>query len=178
MKKPMTTKELFEKICSILEGKRLVPDILDYSLASSDPVLIQTCEFELKSSLAYGGSEGIYLTLWIEFFQDGKRCINGLGTFKTLLEDRNAMHRMSGLLADFIVEEDAYVNENPDDFTWEGVNVHPLDASGKKSGWGYSYRSMETALEKKDILLKEFPYVLVRDNRTRKEERFRRGGVS
>lgn len=156
----------------------MVPDILDYSLAASDPVLIQTYEFDLKSSLAYGGSEGIYLMLWIEFFQDGKRCINGLGTFKTLLEDRNAMHRMSGLLADFIVEAYAYVNANLDDFTWEGVDVRPLDASGKKSGGGYSCSSMEMALKKKDILLKKYPYVLVRDNRTRKEEKFQRDGVS
>lgn len=70
------------------------------------------------------------------------------------------------------------MNANLDDFTWEGVNVHPLDASGKKSGWGYSCSSMEMALEEKDILLKKYPYVLVRDNRTRKEEKFQRDGVS
>lgn len=177
MKRPMTTKELFEKICSILEEKRMIPDILYYSLAVSNPVFILTYEFDLKSNLTYG-DEGIYLTLWMETLQDWKSCISRLGIFKTLLEDRNAMHRMSGLLADFIVETYAYVNANLDDFTWEGVNVHPLDASGKKSGWGYSCSSMEMALEEKDILLKKYPYVLVRDNRTRKEERFRRGGVS
>lgn len=176
MERPMTTKELFEKICSILEEKHLLPDILDYSLASDAPVSIQTDAFDLKSSLAYGGSEGIYLTLWIEFSQDGKRCINGLGTFQTLLEDRNAMHSMSGLLADFLVEESAYVNANLDDFTWEGADVYPLDACGKKFGWWYSCSSMERALEKKDSLLKKYPYVSVRDNQTRKEKVFKKDG--
>ncbi len=37
---------------------------------------------------------------------------------------------MATLLADFIIEEYAYVNENLDDFTWEGADVHPYDANG------------------------------------------------
>lgn len=172
MKKPMTTEELFHKILNILKDKGKLPDILDYSLADGNPAPIRTYEFNLRSNLDYGGSEGIYLDLWIEYFNKGEKCQHGLGTFKTLYEDEKAMHRMAGLLADFVVEEHAYVNGNLDDFTWEGADVYALDDKGKRLSWGYSCGSMEGALKKKDQLLEKYHQVVVRDNATRKEERF------
>lgn len=72
----------------------------------------------MKSNLADGGCEGIYLDLWIEHYEEDKKCINGIGTFKTLQKDGEAMHIMAGLLANFIIEKHAYVNANLDDFTW------------------------------------------------------------
>ena len=108
MNKPMTTAELFEKICGILKEKGLYPGILDYALAASTPKPITTYEYSFRNNLDYGGSEGIYLDLWIEYFNKGKKCQYGLGTFKTLYEDEKAMHRMAGLLADFVVEEQVY----------------------------------------------------------------------
>ena len=71
MKKPMTTEDLFNKINGILKEKGKLPDILDYGLATSNPVPIRTYEFELKNNLDYGGYEGIYLDLWIVYFADG-----------------------------------------------------------------------------------------------------------
>ena len=65
MNKPMTTKELFDKICSILKEKGRLPDILEYKSPTSNPVPVTT--YELGSKLAYGGNEGIYLDLWIEY---------------------------------------------------------------------------------------------------------------
>lgn len=167
--RPMTTKELFEKICAILREKDKMPDILDYGLATSNLVPIRTYQFELKQNLAYGGSEGIYLDLWIEYFEDDKRHRRELGTFKTLKENSDGMYAMATLLADFILEENAYVNANLDDFTWEGADVHPIDEKGEKIEWGYSCSSMERALKKKDELLEKYPQVSVRDNATRKE---------
>ena len=172
MKKPMTTEDLFEKIYGILKEKDKLPDILDYGLATSNPVPIRTYEFELKNNLDYGGSEGIYLDLWIVYFDDGERQKKGLGTFKTLSTSNEAMHIMADLLADFIIEEYTYVNGNLDDFTWEGADVHPFDENGKKIGWGYTCSSMERALEIKEELLKKYPQVVVRDNATRKEKTF------
>lgn len=87
-------------------------------------------------------------SLWIEYSSDGERRVNGIGTFKTLGEGSEAMHVMAGLLADFIIEEHIYVNENLDDFTWEGADVHPLDKDGNKLSWGYSCGSMERGLAK------------------------------
>ena len=95
-----------------------------------------------------------------------------IGIFKTLHENSEAMHIMAGLLADFIIEEHADVNEHLDDFTWEGVDVYAFDEKGERCGWGYTCCDMETALHRKDELLKKYPQVVVRDNATRKEKIF------
>ena len=55
MKKPMTTEELFNKIKDILGEKNLLPDILDYGIATSNPVPIRTYMFDGRSNVAYGG---------------------------------------------------------------------------------------------------------------------------
>lgn len=175
-KRPMTTEELFNRINGILKEKGKLPDILDYELAMHSPVPITNYEYDLKNNLDYGGNEGIYLDLWIEYTVDEKRCANNLGTFKTLSTDDEAMHIMAALLADFIIEEYAYVNANLDDFTWEGVNVHVIEESGEKSKWGYSCGTMEAALKRKDELLMKYNKVIVRNNATRKEKIYENGG--
>lgn len=76
--KPMTTENLFNKICSILKEKDRLPDILDYGLATHRSILIKNYEFDLKSNLTYGGNEGIYLSLWIEYFVNDERHTNDL----------------------------------------------------------------------------------------------------
>lgn len=173
MDRPMTTAELFEKIQSILQEKGKLPDILDYGLEDDSPVPIRTYEFELRNSLKYGGSEGIYLDLYIDFYEEDERCIRRLGTYKTLRGDDEAMHIMAALLADFIIEEDTYVNKNIDDFTWRGADADAFDESGKRIE-GYTCRSMDAALKKKDELLKKYPQVIIRDNPTRKETVYNR----
>ena len=175
-KRPMTTEGLFDTICKILKEKGKLPDILDYRLATYNPVLITNYEYDLKNNLDYGGNEGIYLDLWIEYTTDGKRCVSSLGTFKTLRTDDEAMHIMAALLADFIIEEYAYVNANLDDFTWEGADVHVIEGSGEESKWGYFCRTMEAALKRKDELLTKYNKVIVRDNATRKEKIYENGG--
>ncbi len=57
-KKLMTTKDLFNRVCSILKEKGRMPDIPNYRLATHRPVPIKTYEFDLKSNLAYEGSGG------------------------------------------------------------------------------------------------------------------------
>ena len=175
-KRSMTTEELFNRINGILKEKGKLPDILDYGLATHNPVPITNYEYDLKNNLAYGGNEGIYLDLWIECTAEGKKCANDLGAFKTLRTDDEAMHIMAALLADFVIEEYAYVNANLDDFTWEGADVHVIEESGEKSKWGYSCGTMEAALKRKDELLKKYPKVIVRDNATRKEKIYENGG--
>lgn len=175
-KGPMTTEELFDRIKGILKEKGKLPDILDYGLATHSPVAITNYEYGLKNKLDYGGSEGIYLDLWMEYIADGKRCTRDLGTFKTLRTDDEAMHIMAALLADFIIEEYAYVNANLDDFTWEGADVHVIEESGEKSKCGYSCGTMEAALKKKDELLMRYKKVIVRNNATRKEKIYENGG--
>lgn len=172
--KPMTTEELFNRICGILKEKELMPDILDYVLATSDSVPMITYEFRIRNNLDYGGSEGIYIDLWIEYYQDKEKVINGLGTIKTLRQDREGMQIMGKLLADFIAEENAYVNTNLDGFTWKGADVHAVDGDGKTLSWGYSCPSMESALKKKDELLNKYLSVIIRDNATREEKVYKK----
>ena len=174
MTRPMTTEELFEKINGILKEKGKLPDILDYSHATSNPIPIRTYEFDLRNSLAYGGNEGIYLVLWIEYLVENEKRRAAIGTYKTLYEDDNAMHIMASLLANFIIEEYSYVNKNLDDFTWEGADVHALKENGERMNCGYTCGTMEAALKKKDELLKHHQQVVVRDNATRKEKIYRR----
>ncbi|MDE6621615.1 MAG: hypothetical protein K2K74_14255 [Lachnospiraceae bacterium] len=176
MNKPMTTEELFNEIHGILKENGKLPSILDYGLATRSPVPIKTYEFDLVNKLALGGSEGIYLDLWIEHYVNDEKERKRLGTFKTLYEDDEAMHAMAGLLADFIIEGRTYVNAHLDDFIWEGVDVHALDQNGKRYSWGYTCCDMEAALQKKDELLKKYLQVVVRDNATRKEEMFSQDG--
>ena len=170
MTRPMTTEELFEKINSILIEKSKIPDILDYGHATSNPIPIRTYEFDLRNSLNYGGNEGIYLDLWIEYQVENEKRRAATGTYKTLYEDDNAMHIMASLLANFIIEEHSYVNKNLDDFTWEGADVHALKENGDRMSWGYTCGTMEAALKKKDELLKNHQQVVVRNNATRKEK--------
>lgn len=170
MTRPMTTEELFGKVNSILKEKGKLPDILDYGHAASNPVPIKTYEFALGHCLDYGGNEGIYLDLWIEYMVENEERRAAIGTYKTLYEDDSAMHIMASLLADFIIEEHSYVNDNLDDFTWEGADVHALNENGDRMSWGYTCGTMEAALKRKDELLKNHQQVVVRDNATRKEK--------
>ena len=170
MTRPMTTEELFEKINSILKEKGKLPNILDYGIATSNPVPIRTYEFDLGNSLNYGSNEGIYLELWIKYRVENEKRRAAIGTYKTLYKDANAMYIMASLLANFIIEEHSYVNKNLDDFTWEGADVHALKENGERVNWGYTCGTMEAALKKKDELLKHHQQVIVRDNATRKEK--------
>jgi hypothetical protein len=177
--KPITTAELFDKICAILTEQGQMPtDILDYGIAEYNPVPITTYEFSIHNNLDYGGNEGIYLNLWIERTDDGQTRRCHVGTFKTLLETPEAMRTMAQLLADFIVAERKYVGSNLDAFTWEGADVHPVDENGNKLSWGYSCSTMEAAVKKKDELLQKYNSVVIRDNETRKETIFGKEGVA
>lgn len=169
MDKPMTAADLFNKICDILKEKEAFPDILDYAVVEHDLIPITTYEFGLGNHLDYGGSEGIYLDLWITIYGDNEPQHKSLGTFKTLRDDPESMRIMGKLLADFIIETRAYVNANLDDFTWEGADIRIFDENDKQLNMGYSCGSMERALKKKDEFLQKYPRVVIRDNATREE---------
>lgn len=169
---PMTTADFFNELYAILDATGKVPDILDYSLPCINPVSMRTYDFSFDTSLAYGGSEGIYIDLAITLYEDGKRVTHDVGTIKTLQEDDEAMHIMADMLADLIIAEYNYVNHNLDDFTWTGYDIYPLDDAGEKEGWGCTCATQETLDKKKAELLKEYHRVWVRDNETRLETIF------
>ena len=135
-----------------------MPDIIDYARADSHGIPIRTCEFELKNCFHFGGSEGLFLELWIEYEAGSGKA--GLGTFRSRHDDRSAMRAMSVLMTDFTMEGYDYVRKNIDDFSWEGFQVYVPD-------------SEEEALARKDALLGVSPAVTVRDNRTKNERTYR-----
>lgn len=76
---------------------------------------------------------------------------------------------MGELLANFLIEERAYVSDHPDDFIWEGVKIHVFDHDGKELSWNYICQNMEYTLKKKEEFLKKYSRVIIRDNVTREE---------
>lgn len=168
LEKPMTTGEWFQKIKTILEEKGKLPSMIDYSLASNQATPIKTESFNWENDLDYGSSEGIYLTIYIGYYEEGRFCREKLGTFKTLQDDEESMHAMATLLADFIIEGTAYVDNHLDDFRWTGFDVYPVDEAGKKLRPVFTCGSLSIAINRKDVLMKEYARVVVRDNATRK----------
>lgn len=172
---PWTTTELFLKICDNLKEKGLLPEILDHALPTSSQMRICTEEFRLRNNLDYGGNEGIYLDVYLELRDtNGKTESKGLGTFKTLDTSHNAMHTMSNLLADFLLELNAFAQENMDDFTWEGIDVIPCGEDEQRAKWSLTCSSIEKAMQRMDELLEKYPIVKVRNNVDRKVTVYRR----
>lgn len=126
------TDELFRLIDAKLKTEGLLPDILDYGMATSKPQPIKTICWDTIGRVNFGGSEGIYLDLWLEGdVGNGKAEQVGLGTYKTLLDDKDAFKAMSVLNAEFVFAVRAFVEEHMDDFNWIGYDVH-FYRDGKK----------------------------------------------
>ncbi len=172
LKQPMTTAELFDEIVEQLKDKKMLPDIIDYALANQrHSVPVKTNEFDIRNKLDFGGSEGIYLCIAIEYYEEGKWKTTDIGTFKTLGVSQEDMEIMGKLLADFVYETHKYVEENSDDFDWIGYNVK----TEGKTFWNYTCYSLENALKRKDDLLqKGARSVTIRNNETRKEEEYKK----
>ena len=63
----MTTEEFFDKMCEILKEKGMMPDILDYALATSEPVPMKTYEYGIRNNLvAPSVSDAVYDHLYDE----------------------------------------------------------------------------------------------------------------
>ena len=106
-----TNKKLFEKVVEKLKESGAMPDILDYGLSAYEEEKITTYEVDCIGTLARGGSEGIYVDVYLR----GAETID-LGTFKTLGEDREAWNVMGRLMADFQWECDEFIQEHIDEF--------------------------------------------------------------
>ena len=72
-------RRVFSQGVWYLEGKGMLPDILDYGLATHNPIPMKIYEFSVRNNLDYGGSEGIYLDLWIEYYENQEKQTNDTG---------------------------------------------------------------------------------------------------
>ena len=106
---PYTVEEFVQLILNKI-GQQ---DFLDYGLTKNKERLLDTYHFDFVSSLARGGSEGVYLDIGVEFESGERFCII---TYKTLDTDKEAYQKMGKLLADFVFEATEFVNEYIDDF--------------------------------------------------------------
>ncbi len=170
-KKPYTNNEVFDIIINTLKEKDTFPKNIDYALSAGrrDCKEIRTYEFNIRNSLNFGGSEGIYLDIWLEYYEKDETKKIELGTIKTLETTREAMRYMGTLLADFVYELSDFTNKNLDDFTWQGFDVDVYDENGAKNSW-YTCSTLERALKRKDELLsKGYRKVAIIDNSIRKE---------
>lgn len=104
MERLVTTAEIFTTVIEELKRKNLLPSILEYCEPTMEECPVLDCWFGTANQLDYGLSGGIYLDLWIT---DGIKKLP-LGVCKTSGSDRESMHVMAGLLADFLIEIKEY----------------------------------------------------------------------
>lgn len=172
MKRPMTTADLFIRICNILKINVFFRGIVNYEPEKSTQMPLTTTEYGFKSHLDYNTHEGIFVDLWILIHTESGVKEQKLGTFNTLEDNLEARRIMGNLVAYFIIEERAYVSAHLDDFIWEGVKIRVFDYDGKELSWNWSCENMEKALKRKDEFLRHYPRVVIRDNATREEKSY------
>lgn len=159
-RKKIAMSGYFEAVDKALEGKGLKPEHLDYALGCSslDDRLLETDDFTIESQLDYGGSEGIYLDLYIRENSgdyEGKRF--SFATYKTLRDDDVAMRDMGALLGSFIAEASAFRRKNLEDFRWSGYIVSPILPKDGIAAWGYCCDDEEILHRNIGRLYKELP---------------------
>ena len=177
---PFTTEVFFEKIRLLLVNNGEMPqNLLDYSLSTNKIKQIRDCEFDVKMDVHFGGNEGIYLGIYLEGYigeyedHGNKRYEKyELGTFKTLVETKEAFQQMALLGANFVYAARSYIDENLDDFIWIGYRVAAYDSEGSRKT-GYITPTLARARELKTKLTEWYPecYVPIIDLAARKEIR-------
>ncbi len=123
-KKLYNTGTLFAHIINLMNEEKTLPEnMLDYYLPTRTIIPIKYYGFDIVGDLKFGGSEGIYLTMFLEGYitKDREHKKVHLGTFKTLREDRDSFKQMAILMADFIYIGRKFINDNIDDFD------HPIE---------------------------------------------------
>ena len=184
-KEPMNTGDLFCRLYEHLLEQHKIPNILEYNLpvSASERVPIVTNDFDVLFHLNYGGSEGIYLDVYIRgaVTCDDVDETYSIGTFKTLEEDDCSMRTMALLGADLICEGRRYIRENRDDFQFTGYQIllysKDEDENDKQVFCPYTVASQKgliPALERwfEDPKITEkhnITKAVIRNNRTRRE---------
>ena len=131
MKKPYNGKAFFELIKNMLVEKQQLPVILDYGIGSmnAERIELRSSEFDIRMDIDFGGSEGIYVSIYIDGCIGEAEGRYNIGTFKTLHESEEAFRTMALLGANFILAAREYVRKNMLDFEWTGFY---LTANPKK----------------------------------------------
>lgn len=161
---PYTNAELFDLTNKALMEKGLLPTILDYGLAESKKVVIDTYEWDVIGIPNFGGSEGIYLDLYADGVvtrqeEAPKRKRVPLGAYKTLGRSKADFLEMCRLLTEFVFSLTDFINTNMDRFTWIGYDIRFYDERSKTL-YGYSeVKTMEKCREYFDKAREQNPKI-------------------
>ncbi len=124
--KPYTSHELFHLINAELKEKGKLPSFLDYGIASGkEDRRILTHFWDVTFKVRFGGSEGIYLDMFLsgELDDSGTAGDCLFGTYKTLNSDDESFRQMALLGAEFALETNQWLRGKLDDFIWTGYDI-------------------------------------------------------
>jgi hypothetical protein len=135
-----TTKDLFNAVLKLVKENGCyvkAEAIMDYVLPNEheshvrEDVVLSNYEFDFNALAQFGGSEGIYIDVWLsgDFTEDERKIINyntgqlerewrrNIGTFKTLKTEIESMMIMGELCGALTYYASQYVNQNIDRYT-------------------------------------------------------------
>lgn len=124
----ITNKMVFDTIIEELKAADQWPqEIIDYALASGDNVELRSAEIHPFFKLDFGGSEGIYLDIYVDgeelkYASTGEEQVY-LGCVKALEESEDAFRRFAVLGADFQLKLNAYIYKHHDELNRKGYSV-------------------------------------------------------
>ena len=125
--------------------------------------IITSEDTAVKTVTEFGGSEGVYTVMLFSYPNNGEK----LGSAKTLDEGNDAFRKMSKFACEFTLSFNSYIENNSDEFNYEGYSVGRKDEDGTVS-WHLWCEALESAISyaKKSAQRKNATYV-VRNNATR-----------
>ena len=169
---------IFNSVIEQIRENGDFPENIDFVMAAGGDTEIQTTEFEIRSNLDYGASEGIYLDFAAEMFEDGRMTRIPLGTIKTLDVSKESFERMGTLLGDFMYFEHKYVSKHYDDFDRTGYAVKGILADGTEGTYSLLSDTYERAVARVDEIFasnktrdpdKQFVKVQILNKRSREK---------
>lgn len=129
MEKLYTYGELYQAVKELIKKEDRWTDILEYDSVDRDikHENIVSDEFEVRFEVRKGGSEGIYLDLFVCEYDGHKETNRRLACLKTLSESKAALRKMSMLGAEFYISANEWVRENSRLLWRQGYRIDFLD---------------------------------------------------
>lgn len=127
----MNGSDLFLRLVELIKESGNWPKHIHYAIGNDmkrvpEGGKFYSDEFTVYYKLGYGGSEGIYLDIYVEGYYSSdvdSVCRMDIGTVKTLDTSSEAFYDMAKLGADFVLQSRQFLRDHGDDFTWQGWGV-------------------------------------------------------
>lgn len=138
----ITNSQLFYIINkTIKEEKSELFKILDYASECITRTELDSVHFDVVSRTVVGASEGVYTSILAEgFFKENKFKSITLGTYKTLIESKDAFRQMSMIGTEFSIAAYDFLNSYMDDIESSKVfSKNELEALQNDFADSYSF---------------------------------------